>query len=64
MYVRTYVSVRARQRKQADRVGESQHVCRAFMTQLAVFSNPAKKSKSAGAKKNYDQPQAAGGDDA
>ena len=48
----TYVPIRARQRKQADRVGKSQHVVE--LLQLDMFSNPANKSKSVEAKKNYD----------
>ena len=52
----TYVPIRVRQRKQADRVGESQHVVEHL--QLAVFSKPTNKSKSV-TRKNI-QPQASG----
>ena len=37
-----HVPIRARQRKQADRVGESQHAYRAFIMQLAAFSRRTK----------------------
>ena len=57
-----YAPIRARQRKQADRVGESQHVERnttavSSITQLDVFSKKTKTSESARPTKVYNHLQ-------
>ena len=49
-----YVPIRARQRKQADRVGSSQHV--EVCVQLAVFSKRTKKNEFARPTNMYNQP--------
>ena len=55
----THVPVRVRQRKQADRLGESKHIVEHL--QRVVFSNPAKKIDIRRGKKNR-RPQEAGDD--
>ena len=53
-----YVPIRARQRKQVDRVGESREpACRRAVLQLAVFSKRTKKSKYVRPTKIYNHSQ-------
>lgn len=52
-----YVAIRARQRKQADRVGESQYVVE--HVQLAVLSERAKKKQYSRPSNVYNRSQAA-----